>query len=691
MDPALYVSRRAEIEPDSGCVEFGIYEDVNRDGYFDLISTAVSGPECTVWLGSENGYSASRALLYPIATGGGGIFADLNLDRNPELLLAGNDPPVLKVHWGTPAGPSRDSSFTLTTTAGHEALFVAELDNDGYLDIVVGCDDGRVMVFWGSGSGFHPSDCTVIPLGGHIYANLEAADFNRDGFRDVAVCRTDECQILSWHAGRTWTIASLPFPTAHPHGLSVADLDGNGWLDVVLSEFYTSLDKSYIYWGDSAGYSPVRRTELDIIDAYGGSAIADLNRDGRLDVLYFRGYGSHVRPKAFYNTGDYPWFDGAHSADIGPFALYASGGIAADLNFDSVPDVFVCQQEQDVSNYVLWGPDYTDYTALPVQWDHHGTFREPGNVYSRTSTGYFLSGVFDAGALRRPICGTCYWVGRESEACRIRMEVRSGDSPAADSNWTSFTLIPGSGASIPDSAITGRYLQFRATFLHGRPVPLPTLEAVEFELVEGVRPALDVGVTSILSPAGEIDSGTVTVPSFVVRNFGTDEGVFPVTMRIGEGYEVVLVETLAAGISDTLGVAAWVADAVGELAVDCYSALSGDENASNDSAEGTVMVARQVVSRFKLTNSPNPLRSGVSLVIALPVGGLVDLSIYARDGRRVRSLLNAEELAGGIHLLEWDGTDDQRFRVAPGVYVCLVKYRHAGTVESLGRRLVLVN
>jgi hypothetical protein len=88
-DPTLYVSNRAQLEPDSGCVEFFSRFDVDNNGYYDLGCSDDSGPYLMLYLGTSSGYSPTDRLKYPIPAGGNIELADLNLDGHAELIHSG--------------------------------------------------------------------------------------------------------------------------------------------------------------------------------------------------------------------------------------------------------------------------------------------------------------------------------------------------------------------------------------------------------------------------------------------------------------------------------------------------------------------------------------------------------------------------------------------------------------------------
>jgi hypothetical protein len=86
------------------------------------------------------------------------------------------------------------------------------------------------------------------------------------------------------------------------------------------------------------------------------------------------------------------------------------------------------------------------------------------------------------------------------------------------------------------------------------------------------------------------ESGSVYLPSAIVRNFGQVSAAFPVTMIVGMGYAQTAQETLAPGLADTVVFPPWTAEPIGSLAVTCFTALVGDENPANDTIRDSVRV-----------------------------------------------------------------------------------------------------
>ncbi len=69
---------------------------------------------------------------------------------------------------------------------------------------------------------------------------------------------------------------------------------------------------------------------------------------------------------------------------------------------------------------------------------------------------------------------------------------------------------------------------------------------------------------------------------------------------------------------------------------------------------------------------PNPFNPRAEIAFALPAAARVELTIYALDGRRVATLLEAE-LPAGEHRTVWNGRDAAGQPAAAGAYICRLK------------------
>ncbi|MEO0080572.1 MAG: VCBS repeat-containing protein, partial [candidate division WOR-3 bacterium] len=89
----------------------------------------------TVYFGDSGGFSTSRCRRLPVTSGGSYDMADINLDGNAELIHAAWHADIGVIYWGSDTGPSiADTTILPTNTA--EAITAADLDKDGYIDLI---------------------------------------------------------------------------------------------------------------------------------------------------------------------------------------------------------------------------------------------------------------------------------------------------------------------------------------------------------------------------------------------------------------------------------------------------------------------------------------------------------------------------------------------------------------------------
>jgi hypothetical protein len=608
----LYVSHR-----DGGTVEFEWAFDLNNDGYCDLMCADWHGPYLRVYFGNSAGYSTSRCRLLPIVYGGGCDVADFDCDGHPDLVHSGWHNGA-SIFWGTDSGPSPGGPQQLDAD-GAETVTVDDLDRDGYIDLIFPGEDGTLAIYWGSAGGFSTSQRLQVPFGYGLSHNATVADLDKDGFRDVVLCiyeGSSQQAVVYFGANRTYRIEWLDYLSSGsygPHGTTVADFNRDGWLDIVYSG-YNGIDRSYVYFGSDSGFSSSRRTIVTPGVCYGGSAACDFDGDGWLDLIYFRGNGNfsgYWKPVIFLNTGTAPYFSDGQTQLVGPDTVALSGGLAADFNRDGNLDIYLDGYDPYGSKHtpsmVLWGPGWMTADTLSTQVDHHGMFREPGSVYDRSYREDYVSSVFDAGGVTD--WRTATWDDSTPGGSSVELSVRTGATAVPDSTWSGWYAVV-SGDTVPDS-LASRYIQYQATLKYQNPASLPMLFEVRIDY--GPRLALDVGPTAILAPTGTVDSGAQVMPTVVVRNFGTNDAVFPTTLVIGSGYSEALSDTLAAGSTDTVRFPAWTAGPVGTLGVVCFTGLTGDENTANDTIVDSVSVRRVLnldVGPVQILSPPGVPESG---------------------------------------------------------------------------------
>ena len=328
----------------------------------------------TVLLGSSSGaFSTSKSTPYPSPIGGGGspVTGDFDKDGNLDLaFISGYPNPLVIVFWGAGNG-SFPSYSAYSIPIPPVALVSTDINDDGRQDLAVAGGDGSVTLLYNIAARvFRAAPNTHSPLA----TGIAAADFNRDGKKDVAVVNTPSCAapcdgtvtVLPgegnyFAAGKTYTIGM------HGSAIAAGDINGDGVLDLVVTNSTAgdSADTSILLGIKGGGFEPAHNIKLGALsnDAF----LVDMNGDGKLDLVEDSGV-------AF----------GDGKGDFGSLIPFPDGIVAtttiavADFNGDGHPDVVALGQQADV----LINNGKGDFTATPLPLNEYSL---PGEVFAVTA------------------------------------------------------------------------------------------------------------------------------------------------------------------------------------------------------------------------------------------------------------------------------------------------------------------
>ncbi len=323
--------------------------DLNGDGYLDIAianqgSQTVMNVDSYVYWGGPGGYSAGNRTGLPTWSAAGIEVADLDADGYLDLVLSNywNAATVLIdswIYWGSPAGYSTGDRSNLPTSGGWGNT-VADVDNDGFLDIVFANNRSDTIsaidswIYWGSSGPYSTADRSGLGTDG-AYGAL-VADLNGDGFNEVVFSGFFDLSTFAMNAIIHWGTSTgfagtTLLPTNGGTGLSAGDLDGDGDLDLVLScERLGAVFSvnSWIYWNDGGTFSAGNR---QAIETYGAvvNLLADLDGDGSLEILFGNFYddASYARDSFIYwgTSGMYSAADRTDLPTIGGAGVAAAG------------------------------------------------------------------------------------------------------------------------------------------------------------------------------------------------------------------------------------------------------------------------------------------------------------------------------------------------------------------------------
>jgi len=222
--------------------------------------------------------------------------ADFNGDGRPDIAATCEAQDVVSVTL------SRGTSTLAAATAyavqrGPQALVVADLNADGWPDLVVGNLAARSLsVLLNIGNGTFRS---ATSLGTGLLASpthLLAGDFTGDGMTDLVVGSTLNSSIQVFVGNNTGTLTALPARGGLSfQGLTCADVDQNGQLDLLLSQPGTPLGSIWTLYGLGNGTFTSGVSSSIPAAAYGTELLAaDFNQDNRPDVAQLDPFQNEV-------------------------------------------------------------------------------------------------------------------------------------------------------------------------------------------------------------------------------------------------------------------------------------------------------------------------------------------------------------------------------------------------------------
>jgi hypothetical protein len=266
--------------------------DFNEDGKVDLLTSNTSPVPASVSIlfGDGAGSFDTRRLIPVIRAGfpddarmRSSAVGDFNGDSKDDFVVS--TVLGLVVGLGDGAGNFRLKSFNAGPTLG--GLVAGDFNNDQKLDVAVTNGfAGTVTVIAGDGAG-NLGGPTAHAVGGNPTTVIKA-DFNLDGKTDLATTNESSENVsvlLGDGAGGFAPARNFASGNKAPSALGVGDFNGDAFPDLVVTNIWFP-GNLFLLLGDGAGgFTPAASYDLSGRSEARDLAVADLNADGRDDVV----------------------------------------------------------------------------------------------------------------------------------------------------------------------------------------------------------------------------------------------------------------------------------------------------------------------------------------------------------------------------------------------------------------------
>jgi hypothetical protein len=491
--------------------------DFNGDGHLDVMFNNTSnryrggvGPLFVYWGNSKGTYSSEQRTDLPSVEPYDWASGDLNDDGWPDLVVAnmaeiGRRYTENFIYWGSPQGYTVDNR-TAIMGKGTRGIAVADFDRNGHLDLFLFCThyltdkDTPIYIYWGEPHGFVTTERTELPGSGNGLPL--AADLNSDGLLDLIIPGMPEKNAwIYWGDGTRNYSPDRKYEVPDSKGTSsteVADMNNDGHLDLMLMRRGDNVI-SLVYYGDGrGGFSPEKRDEFQVVQTQ-GATVADINKDGWLDVV--TGRYSDKGSRATKSRLHFGSPNGLSEDNMLELPTHAgTGSMISDFNSDGHNDLlFYCHRSEGDPNkpgrfgdhctdsYLYWGSkqgfSFDRKHLIPGQGVHYDGGADLGNIKDRSMQFDYISPAhqFSQGKSGHRI----EWKAQTPKGTRVKFQVRSAasENELASAEWTGprgggkDSYFERSGASF-DTPEGHTWVQYRAVLESANGSNSPVIESV---------------------------------------------------------------------------------------------------------------------------------------------------------------------------------------------------------------------
>ena len=388
--------------------------DINSDGKPDLIFANAHSNSVGVLLSNGNGTfqnqitSAAPGQPWLIAA------ADFNGDGKPDVLLSNvatnNDTLLLGNGNGTFQSP-----MVVATGTGPYGIAEGDLNGDGILDLATlayGQAKTHLNVLLGNGNGtFRLANTYLAAPGAHT---VTIGDVNGDGIPDLIVLNEtveDNVSVFLGTGGGKFQAQAATFGTWAAIGpVKIADVNGDGKPDLVIANGYGAV--TLLLGNGNGTFQNAVTVGTSLVTE--SVAVADVNGDGKQDIVVANPVNDSVGVLLGNGNGTFQ-----------PEFTFAVGSVprsvaVADLNGDGKPDVVVTNystssyKNSDVS--LLFNATNTNFTGQIYIIDPSAPFgiSAPAVVLANTPVTVTVTATTSTGNTLAGFTGTVHFSSSNS-------------------------------------------------------------------------------------------------------------------------------------------------------------------------------------------------------------------------------------------------------------------------------------
>lgn len=278
--------------------------DLDNDGDYDVLSTSKNDNKIAWYANLGNGNFGPQQLINGAANGAKALMAkDFNADGLIDVVAVSENDNV--VGWYRNLGGGSFSAIISISTLvdGLVDVYAADIDSDGLIDIVsASVNDHKIAWYRNLGSNTFSTQ-NVVTLQIYNPVSLSVALVDENATKDILVAgipfnNSDGVYLMYCrNLGSSFPLAPIPLmanESRYVNDIFSSDLDNDGDSDFLFASDQSEFD--LIGWlnNDAAVDFPLSRSISDPLQRPADLCVADLNGDGRPDVVSVSELGGQI-------------------------------------------------------------------------------------------------------------------------------------------------------------------------------------------------------------------------------------------------------------------------------------------------------------------------------------------------------------------------------------------------------------